>query len=159
MGPGLSAERPVSRCRMAVFLVDNQKRFKKKITMKSTEQAVRIYERCVEAAKKKGTLSYRDVLDHLGYGSRVQGHAIRYGLEIVWIACADAGLPLLTSIVISKSTGEPNLDGFSVKNWKEEAERVFNHESWPRPNEIPWEYVWNNRVTLSDKYGTSGYWS
>ena len=129
------------------------------ITMKSIEQAIGIYELCVEAAEKQETLSYKDVLNHLGYEPGVPGHAIRYGLELVWLACADAGLPLLTSIIVSQSTGEPNPDGFTVKDWREDAKRVFEHESWPTPNEIPWEYVWKSRRELSERYETSGYWS
>ncbi|NBS16636.1 MAG: hypothetical protein EBT06_09720 [Gammaproteobacteria bacterium] len=126
--------------------------------MKSLDQAIKIYECCVVAARKKKTLSYRDVLDFLGYASGVQGHAIRYGLELVWIACAHANLPLLTAIIVSKSTGEPNSDGFSVDDWRKDAQLVFEMESWPESGEIDWDYVWRNRAMLSDKHGTRGYW-
>lgn len=127
--------------------------------MKSTEQAIKIYERCVGAAAKGEALSYRDILDHLGYGSRVQGHAIRYGLELVWIACAHHKIPLLTAIIVSKSTGEPNGEGFSVEDWRLEAKRVFEYQSWPSSSEIDWIFVWDNRVDLSEAHGTRGYWS
>jgi hypothetical protein len=57
--------------------------------MKSSDQARMIYEFCVIAARNKRILYYRDVLEHLGYASGVQGHAIRYGLELVWRGCAE----------------------------------------------------------------------
>lgn len=126
--------------------------------MKSLDQAVKIYECCVTAAGQRKTLSYRDVLDYLGYAQGVQGHAIRYGLELVWIACAHAGLPLLTSIIVSQSTGEPNSNGFAVNDWRENAKAVFDHELWPKAESIDWGFIWNNRAKLSNSHGTRGYW-
>ena len=63
--------------------------------MNSKEQAKKIYEICVDKAKSKDnkTLTYREVLDYLGYGPRVQGNAIKYGLQLTQIACKNEKLP------------------------------------------------------------------
>jgi hypothetical protein len=126
--------------------------------MKSSDQARMIYEFCVIAARNKRILYYRDVIEHLGYASGVQGHAIRYGLELVWIACAHHHLPILTSIIVTQSTGAPNAQGFFVEDWEKESESVFNHPAWPDVSEIDWNEVWKNRIELSNRYGTRGYW-
>jgi hypothetical protein len=39
--------------------------------MDCTQQAMKIYEVCVVNAKRGKTLTYREVLDYLGYGKRV----------------------------------------------------------------------------------------
>jgi len=73
------------------------------------EQARRIYGLCVVRANTtKRTLTYGEVLYSLGYKKGVSGQAIRYGLELVLIACADSGLPKLTSIVVNKLSGSPS---------------------------------------------------
>jgi hypothetical protein len=126
--------------------------------MDCIQQAQKIYEVCVINAKLRETLSYREVLDYLGYGNRVQGHSIRYGLELAWIACAYSRLPILTSIVVTKATREPNPNGFSVSNWEEDAKKVFHHKEWPNVDDIERDYVWKNRVNLSNIHKTRGYW-
>lgn len=126
--------------------------------MDCTQQAQKIYEVCVINAKRGKTLSYREVLDYLGYGKRVQGHSIRYGLELAWIACTYSKLPILTSIVITQATGEPNSVGYSVANWEEDAQKVFNHKEWPHVDDIDWDYVYKNRAELSNIHETRGYW-
>lgn len=65
--------------------------------MNCREQAKKIYELCVSRANAtKKTMTYGEVLNALGYEKKVSGHAIRHGLELVLIACADSGLPDLT---------------------------------------------------------------
>ena len=126
--------------------------------MNSIQQAKKIYEICVLNAKAGKTVTYREVLDHLGYAAGVPGHAIRYGLELAWIACSDTKLPVLTSIVVNDATGAPSPSGYSVPDWEKDAQKVFNHKVWPRVDEIDWDYVWENRKKLSNIYGTRGYW-
>lgn len=126
--------------------------------MKSIEQAPRIYELCVASARNGETLTYGDVINYLGYPPGVGGRAIRYGLELTWIACASLGLPKLTSIVVNQATGRPS-EGGHIGVWDEDVQSVFNHLEWPNVDEIDWEYVWDNRKHLSNKYGTPGYWS
>lgn len=124
------------------------------------EQAKKIYELCVARANTtKNTLMYGEVLEALEYKKGVSGQAIRYGLELVLIACADSGLPILTSIVVNQLTGSPSAGEYPDNSWEKEAQRVFNHEEWPDVDEINWEYIWEHRQELSDKHGTSGYWS
>ncbi len=127
--------------------------------MDCTQQAIKIYEVCVKNAKLGRKLTYRDVLDYLGYGKRVQGHSIRYGLELAWIACAYSKLPILTSIVVNQGTGAPSASGYSVADWEKDAQRVFKQKEWPQVDNIDWDYVYYNRAELSDKYGTRGYWN
>ena len=127
--------------------------------MHCTQQAKRIYEVCVLNAKTRRTITYREVLDHLGYEAGVPGHAIRYGLELAWIACAHKKLPILTSIVVNSATGEPSESGYPVPDWQKDAQKVFNHKEWPRVDEIDWDYIWENRKELSNTYKTRGYWS
>lgn len=126
--------------------------------MDSIEQAKKIYEVCVQNAKAGETVTYREVLKYLGYDKGVPGHAIRYGLELAWIGCSHYKLPILTSIVVNDSTGEPSPTGFSVSDWREYAQKVFEHKDWPPVNEIDWDYIWKNRRELSNNYGTRGYW-
>jgi len=125
--------------------------------MTSLEQAKRIYEVCVASARNEKTLTYGDVLNFLGYKLGVSGIAIRYGLELTLITCADLGLPQLTSIVVNEATGRPS-EGGHKGIWEEEVQNVFNHQEWPNVDEIDWKYTWDNRKTLSDQYGTPGYW-
>lgn len=127
--------------------------------MDCIQQAKKIYEICVTNAKYGKTLSYQDVLQYLGYKKGVPGHAIRYGLELAWIACAHTRLPILTSIVVNQATGEPSEDGYSAPNWEKDAQEVFNHKQWPHVDDIDWDYVWRNRKDLSNTHGTRGYWS
>lgn len=127
--------------------------------MDCTQQAVKIYEACVKNAKLGKTLTYRDLLDYLGYGQRVQGHSIRYGLELAWIACAYLKLPILTSIVVNQGTGEPSANGYPVADWKKDAQKVFNQKWWPDVGDIDWDYVYKHRVELSNNHGTRGYWN
>ena len=123
----------------------------------SIEQAKRIYELCVASARTEKTLTYGEVLDSLGYKPGVSGHAIRYVLELTLIACANLGLPQLTSIVVNQATGRPSEGGY-IGLWEEEAQSVFNHQEWSYVDEVDWEYVWDNRKQLSDKHGTENYW-
>lgn len=127
--------------------------------MDCTQQAIKIYEVCVKNAKLGKTLTYRDVLDYLGYGQRVQGHSIRYGLELAWIACAYSKLPILTSIVVNQGTGEPSANGYSVADWEKDAQKVFNQKEWPHIDDIDWDYVYKHRAELSNIHGTRGYWN
>src|SRR5512145_239496 len=116
--------------------------------MDCTQQAMKIYEVCVKKAKLGKMLTYRDVLDYLGYGKRVQGHSIRYGLELAWIACAYSKLPILTSIVVNKGTREPSASGYPVVDWGKDAQKVLKQKEWPRVDYIDWDYVYNNRAAL-----------
>jgi hypothetical protein len=127
--------------------------------MNCIEQAMKIYEICVPKAKAGETVNYREVLDYLGYKPRVRGHAIRYGLELTWIACADSNLPKLTSIVVNKATGQPTEGGFPLATWKEDTQRVFSHQEWLPIDDIDWDYVWENRIKLSNTHATSGFWT
>jgi hypothetical protein len=126
--------------------------------MNCIQQAQKIYEICIINAKANATMTYREVLNHLGYGPGVSGQAIRYGLELAWIACINYDLPSVTSIVVNSATGEPS-SGYSVADWKKDAQAVFTQKEWPDVDEIDWDYVWENRKELSNRYGTRGYWS
>lgn len=126
--------------------------------MTSIEQAEKIYSVCAKAAKEGNTISYREVLDKLGYEPKVSGHAIRYGLELAWMACVHQGLPSLTAIVVNKSTGAPS-EGYAVADWQKDKQAVFAVQRWPVADSIDWTFIWNNRVELSEKYGTRGYWT
>ena len=126
--------------------------------MTAIEQAERMYSICVEAAKEGITISYREVLDKLGYGPRAGGHAIRYGLELAWMACAHEGLPSLTALVVNQSTGAPS-EGYAVADWQKDKQDVFAVRRWPVADSIDWPFIWKNRVELSEKYGTRGYWT
>lgn len=118
---------------------------------------------CVTRANTiQNAFTYGEILSALGYKEGVPGHAIRYGLELVLIACVDSGLPILTSIVVNQTTGSPTPPtptGNSHNSWEKEAHRVFSHVGWPDVDEIDWDYVWENRHSLSDKHGIRGYWS
>ena len=128
--------------------------------MDCKEQARKIYEFCSSKAHIiDNTLTYGEVLKALGYQKGVSGQAIRYGLELVLIACADSGLPILTSIVVNQSTGSPSAGEYPDNSWEKEAQKVFSHKEWPDVDEIDWQYIWENRKRLSDKHGTPGYWS
>ena len=126
--------------------------------MKSLAQAKKIYELCVNSAKRGETLTYGEVLQSLGYKKGVSGNAIRYGLELVLIACADRDLPMLTAIVVNQSNGKPSQGGYVGPSWAKDIEKVFNHKKWPDVTVFAWEAVWDNRKELSKKYGTEGYW-
>ncbi len=126
--------------------------------MKSIEQAKKIYDLCVTTAKSSKTLTYKDVLNSLGYKSSVTGNAIRYGLALTWIACADTKLPKLTSIVVQKATGKPS-KGYPIESWEKDAQMVFDHQRWPSFDEIDWDYIWDNRINLSKKYNIPNYWN
>lgn len=126
--------------------------------MKSIEQAKGIYQFCAVAANQGRTVSYREVLNHLGYKEKASGHVIRYGLELAWMACAYSQLPSLTAIVVNKISGAPS-EGYSVENWKNDAQAVFEVEKWPDANSIDWDFIWEHRAALSEKYGTRGYWT
>jgi hypothetical protein len=121
--------------------------------MHSKEQAKKIYEICVDKAKAKDKkmLTYREVLDYLGYGPRVRGDAIRYGLELTAIACAYSNLPILTSIVVMEATGRPST-GYPLENWKNDTQKVFNQQEWPPVDALDWDYVWQNRRELSNAH-------
>lgn len=126
--------------------------------MNSIKQAQKIYEVCVLNAKIGKTVTYKKVLDYLGYDLGVPGHAIRYGLELAWIACSHSKLPILTSIVVADATGKPSPSGYSVHDWEKDAQKVFAHKEWPEVDEIDWNYIWENRKELSNTHGTQGYW-
>ena len=119
--------------------------------MNSKEQAKRIYVLCVASAKAKETLTYGAVLNSLGYRNGVPGHAIRYGLELVLLACAVKGLPKLTSIVVNQSTGKPSPVVLPIDS------NVFDQKEWPPVYNIDWDDIWDNRKQLSNKHSTPGY--
>ena len=108
--------------------------------MKAIEHAERIYTVCVQAARDRKTITYREALDKLGYREKVGGHVIRFGLELAWIACAHAGIPSLTAIVVNQATGAPS-DGYAVQDWRIDAEAVFAVKSWPTADSIDWDYI------------------
>jgi len=118
--------------------------------MNSQEQAKKIYVLCVASAERKDLLTYGEVLCSLGYPNGVSGNAIRYGLELLLLACVINKLPILSSIVVNQSTNVPT--GSQIDS------RVFDQEGWPHVDHIDWKYIWNNRKKLSDKYGSPGYW-
>ena len=126
--------------------------------MNSKEQAKRIYVLCIAKAKLKKTLTYGEVLLSLGYKMGLPGYTIRYGLELVLIACGYLGLPMLTVIVVDQASGKPSAGGYAGSSWDKDAERAFNHKKWPDVSEIDWVYIWINRKELSKKYGTPDYW-
>lgn len=127
--------------------------------MDSKEQARKIYELCITNLNDtKNLLTYGEVLKALGYKKGVSGQAIRFGLELVLISCADSGLPILTSTVVNQLTGSPSAGEYPNKSWEKEAQRVFSHKDWPDVDEIDWKYIWENRKKLSNKFGTPGYW-
>jgi hypothetical protein len=136
----------------ALFILEETRR------VNSKDQARRIYVLCIAKAKAKKTLTYGEVLLSLGYKGGVPGHAIRYGLELILIACGNLDLPKLSAIVVDKATGEPAVGGYAGSSWDKDAERIFNHKKWPDVSELDWEYVWIHRKELSKKYGTPGYW-
>ena len=78
-------------------------------------------------------------------------------MELALVGCTSIGLPKLTSIVVKKDTGKPAA-GYPLETWEDDVDGVFEYQNWPEVDEIDWEYVWNNRVILSDEYGTKGYW-
>ncbi len=126
--------------------------------MTAIEQAAMIYTFSSQAAKAGKTVTYRDVLDYLGYGPGVSGQAIRYGLELAWIACSYMGIPSVTAIIVNQSSGAPS-EGYSVEDWERDAQQVFSQDNWHPSDEIDWNYVWYNRVGLSEKHSTRGYWT
>ena len=110
-------------------------------TMDCREQARKIYELCIARANDtKNTLSYGEVLKTLGYKKGVSGVAIRYGLELVLIACADNGLPILTSIVVNELTGSPSAGKYPNKSWEKEARSQRRRDARGTPGELdmPW---------------------
>jgi len=93
------------------------------------EQAKRIYGLCVTRSNTtKNTFTYGEILDALGYKKGVSGQAIRYGLELVLIACGDSGLPILTSIVVNKLSGSPSAGKYPDESWEKEAQKVFSYK-------------------------------
>jgi hypothetical protein len=124
--------------------------------MNCKDQAKRIYQLCITTKKP---LMYGEVLNNLGYKKGVSGQAIRYGLELVLIACAERKLPILTSIVVNKSSGSPSAGEYPDKSWEKESQKVFSYKNWPGTEDIDWEHVYKDRKKLSDKYGTHGYWN
>jgi hypothetical protein len=127
--------------------------------MTSIEQAQNIYELCVAAAQTGKAFTYGEVTHSLCYKDGVSGQAIRYGLELVLVACGMKGLPRLTSIVVNVSTGMPTPGTIGPKTDPvAEIERVFKQQEWPPVDEIDWEDVWRKRKKLSERYGTPGYW-
>jgi hypothetical protein len=67
-------------------------------------------------------------------------------------------LLILTSVVVNKMTGCPSAGNYP-DGWEKETQKVFDHKNWRNANKINWEDVYKNRVQLSEKYGTKGYWS
>jgi hypothetical protein len=127
--------------------------------MNCKDQARKIYESCIAKVEASNNfLTYGEILYDLGYPKKVSGQAIRYGLELVLIACVDCKLPRLTSIIVNKLTGCPSAGEYRGP-FEKEARKVFNFKNWPGADEIDWEYVWKNRKQLSDRHGTPGYWS
>lgn len=127
--------------------------------MNCREQAVKIYETCVAYAKTGRTLTYRELLDSLGYKEAASGNVVRYGLELAWIACMHSNLPPVTSIVVNQASGKPSA-GYPLEDWDRDKKAVFDEGViWPSAVGIDWEYVWEERKELSRKYGTRGYWA
>ena len=93
--------------------------------MHGREQARHIYDVCVHSAKMEKTLTYGEILLSLGYKNCVLGHAIRYGLELVLVACGNLELPRPTTIVVDQATGKPALCGYAGSSWDKDAELVF----------------------------------
>jgi hypothetical protein len=122
------------------------------------EQARKIYDYCrVRVREDPDTPTYEEVINHLGYRKGVSGQAIRFGLELVLIACGDRKIPDITAIIVNKSTGKPSGYGHQ-KLQDKDFQRVFAYKEWPDVDEIDWEFVWENRKELSEEYGTPGYW-
>jgi hypothetical protein len=107
--------------------------------MDSKEQPKEIYEISVCSAKAGCTLTYRDVLDYLGYKPLVRGNAIRYGLRLTMKACENRDLPDLTAIIFEKATGQPST-GYP-KDWMNEQTKVFNRKDWPDIDDNGWDDV------------------
>jgi len=112
--------------------------------MHSIEQAQNIYNLCVGAAKMAKTLTYREVLDHLGYKPRATGKVIRSGLKLAGKACADKKLPKLTCIIVTKASSRPSKE-YPTELWEKDVQSVFGHKNWPSIDEIDWQYIWDNR--------------
>ena len=112
--------------------------------MNCIEQAKKIYDLCVGAAKLSKSLTYREVLDHLGYKPRSTGQVIRCGLKLAGEACVDKKLPKLTCIVVNKASGRPSKE-YPTELWEKDAQKVFGHKNWPAVDEIDWHGIWNNR--------------
>jgi hypothetical protein len=126
--------------------------------MDCKERAKKIYEICVTNAKAGKILTYREVLNFLGYRPIVPGHAIKFALELTWIACAYSNLPILTSIIVNKATRKPSGGYSRPEEWQNDVQKVFNHQEWPTVDDINWDYVWENRRELSTTHRTRGYW-
>ena len=56
------------------------------------------------------------------------------------------------------ASGTPS-EGYSVENWELDAEKVYAQTNWPATDDIDWDFIWENRAALSDKFGTRGYWT
>ena len=112
--------------------------------MDSIEQAQKIYDLCVGAAKMVKTLTYREVLDHLGYKPRATGNVIRSGLKLAGKACAENKLPKLTCIIVTKASGRP-AKKYKKELWEKDVKMVFDYKDWPSVDDIDWQYIWDNR--------------
>ncbi|MGO9620858.1 MAG: 23S rRNA (adenine(2030)-N(6))-methyltransferase RlmJ [Desulfobaccales bacterium] len=126
--------------------------------MDCKEQAKKIYVICIAKAKDRKALTYKEVLCSLGYKPNAKGNAIQYGLKIIQIACRNMDLLDVTSIIVTKKTGQPAGGGHSPEKLKNDQLSVFEHQKWPSVDEIDWDYVWENRNELSKKYGTKDCW-
>ena len=75
------------------------------------------------AAKRRQTMTYGELGERLGIGGATP---VRYALSPIQDLCIEKNWPALTSLVLSKATGEPGL-GFITRdrNLKEAHERVF----------------------------------
>jgi hypothetical protein len=126
--------------------------------MNCKQQARKIYELCAVAV---APLTYGGVLEHLGYKPSASGNVIRYGLELVRIACASKCLPVLTAIVVNKSTRRPSDTALphNLADWEAQVRKVLAHRDWPSVDEIDWNDVWENRRKLSADTGMPGYWT
>jgi len=127
--------------------------------VEAKEQARRAYTFCLtslDAARE--TVTYQQVTTGLGYPKGVSGNAIRYGLELLWIACATYGMPNLACIVVDKSTGKPAEGAYPESELDDEMDKVLAYDNWLDVNEMDWDFVWSNRKVLSDRHGTPGYW-
>jgi len=128
--------------------------------MNSRAQVEEIYKLCLSEVSNNNanTLTYGEVLEKLGYEKKTSGNAIRHALELLLIACGYHNLPRLSYLIVNKSSGRPTNNAYQHEKWDEELEKIKTFQTWPQVEEIDWEHIWNNRVSLSAQYGVPGYW-
>ena len=87
--------------------------------------------------------------------------SIAYFVNLIIKEGYDRGLLIFTIMTIFIFTIFLSITMSDLKEYRKEdiSKSVFNIKKWPNVDEIDWEYVWDNRKELSEKYGTPGYWS